>query len=287
MNRLPFRRTLSLAALILLLAVAIGCGRPHWRSEYAGADFDRQALLQGTLALGGVVLSDLVDAAGCLDAAADPAAFTHLAQSDRFAPLLGAALREVAPDLQLRDWGPVSSQVRPEALQRVFERFARGGVLTAADLEPLAADLPGQHYLLLGRIERNSLELRSGTQPDGRWDGDRPAASGLGKQDDRTSADAFGSSGFRLRREVVLTLEVYDLRTGASVWAAAAQGRRDAVASSQEDVHYGAVRLPGEAPAADGPRGPAVDEVLLAAARAAARDLLGEPGQAAPADDRP
>ncbi|MBE0566921.1 MAG: hypothetical protein IH621_13255, partial [Krumholzibacteria bacterium] len=103
-------------------------------------------------------------------------------------------------------------------LAAVLGAFARGGVLRPAQLAPLAGALGEVRFLALARVEKDEITLHEGVE------------AAVEKQRARDGRDVHAGSldpALKTRRKLTVTLDVYDLAAGRSVWTATAERHRD------------------------------------------------------------
>ena len=173
-------------------------------------DFDPAVLDEGVMAVGGFVASTRLLADYPTEKDAPPAG-DLLAQSDAWAPLLYAAFLAEVPQLTVWPWPTVQGVLTDSTLVDDLAIFARGGLLRPAQLEPMARALPGVRYLALARLDGNEISLHE------------PAGSVTRNQRDHDGRDLHTNEGvvsLTTRRRVTVTLDLYDLQTGRSLWAA-------------------------------------------------------------------
>jgi hypothetical protein len=209
------KRTLVLVLLPLLLLA--GCaGRVRTVHESEG--FSHEQLAAGRLAVGGVVLA--------ARAAADPSAAVPdglpagdvLAQAEAWSTSLFGGLLAADPALPSWPYGAVAGACPDSVLAFVLMDFARGGVVKPERLVPVAAALPEIGYLALARVEEDDLTLHEGAEAVMRDQRTR---------DGRDPHDAQLDRSLKVRRAVTVTMDVYDLATGRSVWTATVTRHRD------------------------------------------------------------
>lgn len=216
------RRSVAAALfLVALLAGAAGCDRPE--VSYKNDEFPFRLLLENRLALGGIVANGRVRIEP-----EDPVAFDReipnpYAEADRWARYLETSFLVQAPELDRWAWPAVADQVDPVLMTSLFRDYRRGGALRREQLRQLGAELPGTRFLLLARIDENNLSLESG----GALAPFPSSSSGLGKAADPDVPRPLDRGGYSQRRTIRLSMELYDLETGRSIWTAAVRRDRD------------------------------------------------------------
>lgn len=260
------------AAAIALAIVLAGCaGRVQTVHETAG--FTRTELAAGGVAVGGVVLSARLAAAPAAELPEGVPVDDVLAQADAWAGALYGALLDAGAGGTVWPWTAVRDACQDSALATVLVAFARGGLPRPDQVTALAGDLAQVRYLALARVDDERTELR----------GDPEAA--LRQQRIRDGREPHANArdnGLTTRRTMTVTLDVYDLATGRSVWTATAERHRDELYNYTE---AGATKEPGVVPegqpviTAQGKPLPMPEflDVVGDACGAAARRLLGEP----------
>jgi len=211
------RRSRVLALILLAALAAAGCAGKvetiHTSAGFAPADLAADRLGLGGVVLGARLASDPAAATPEDVPAADP-----FAQSEAWAPVLYRQLLVRARDVTVWPWPSVRDACGDSALAPVLATFGRAGVLRPEQLAALGADLDGLRYLAFARVDADDLSLedmRSGSvaNPQVRDNRD-PHASNL-------------SAAVKTRRTVTVTLDVYDLAQGVSVWTTTARRHRD------------------------------------------------------------
>lgn len=206
-------RRLLLAGLLTVAACAGKVETTHESPDFARAD-----LAAGRLAVGGVVVSSRLVADPDQDLPDGVPPGDLLAQADAWSPLLYSQLLAAGSDVPTWPWSALRDACPDSVLAEALATIARGGVLKPVQLEPVARSLSAVRYLALARIEANETSLHQGSVA---------AAENQRVKDGR---DPHGSSldqNLVTRREVTVTLDVYDLAAGRSVWTTTATRRRD------------------------------------------------------------
>lgn len=266
-------RSLSLP-LLLLVAVAglAGCaGRVRTVHETPG--LTRAELAAGGLGVGGVVLASRLATASGFDVPDGVPRDDVLAQADAWSGALFGALLGADAGGTVWPWTAVRADCPDSALVRVLAAFAGGGMPRPDELAALAADLPRVRYLALARIDGDETELRGDPEAEIRQQQSRD-----GRDPHATTRDR----SLTTRRTVLVTLDVYDLADGRSVWTGTAERHR-------EELYNFAAEGAGQEPAVV-PKGEPVitargkgvptaefGKVLQEACAAAAQRLLEEP----------
>ena len=204
----------SVAAILLLLLV-VGCsGRLTHLHQAEG--YDPLARDGARYAIGGFVLRVGEE----LDGQADvPAAVRNgevQAQTDTWAPVLYGAMLTGRADLEIWAWPAVRDNIPADAITALQRAYAEGRLLPPARFTQLATDLPDITYLVLARLDRNEVEIGSNV----------PGSTGSQVTDDSRDPHGVNDALIRTvktRRRVTVTLDVYDLRTGLSVWSGQAE----------------------------------------------------------------
>lgn len=267
-------RSLSRLSVTALCTAALlaGCaGRVETLHETP--EFDRAELAAGGLAVGGVVLASRLATAPGADVPDGVPAADVLAQADAWSGALYGALLEADTGGTLWPWPAVRDACPDSSLARVLASFAHGGLPHPEDLMPLAADLPQVRYLALVRIDGDETALREGPE------------AAVQQQRVRDGRDPHGTTRDRdltTRRTVTVTLDIYDLARGRSVWTAFAERHREELynyAAAAEQEERGVVPAGQPVITAQGKPLPAAEfrKVLEDACAAAAQRLVGEP----------
>lgn len=200
----------------LLLTVGACAGKVETTHE--SPDFSRADLAAGRLAVGGVVLSTQLLADPTQDAPDGVPADDLLAQADAWSPLLYGQLLAAGPDVPTWPWSALRDACPDSVLADALATIARGGVLKPVQLEPVAKTLSAVRYLALARVEANETSLHQGS------------VAAVENQRVKDGRDPHGSTldrSLTTRREVTVTLDLYDLKAGRSVWTTTATRRRD------------------------------------------------------------
>lgn len=206
----------SRVALAGVLALVAGCAGKV-ETIHTDADFDPANLEEGIVALGGFVSASRLAADPAQEVPAGIAPDDHIAQSDTWLPLLYGQFLALAPPVQVWPWPQIAGRVDSLALAVAHATIARGGVLRREQLEELAAGLPEVRFLAFARLDRNEVSLHNSTEQAARASWERDQVDGETQVRDRSVTT---------RRQVTVTLDLYDLQEGRSVWTATAS--RDA-----------------------------------------------------------
>lgn len=208
-------RTATLVMIPLLLLA--GCAGKV-RTVHQGEGFDPARLEGAAIGVGGVVLA--------ARAVADPAvavpdglpAGDVLAQAEAWSTSLYGGLLTARPGVAAWPHGAVAAACPDSVLAFALLDIARGGVLKPARLEPLGAALPEIGYLAFARVEDDDLTLHEGAEAVMRDQRTRDGRDPHGAQLDRS---------LKVRRAVTVTMDLYDLAAGRSVWTATVTRHRD------------------------------------------------------------
>jgi hypothetical protein len=255
-------------ALLLCAMMVPGCAGKV-ETIHTAADFDPAALETGIVALGGFVVATRLATDPAQEPPTGVAVDDPLAQSDAWSPLLYGRFLTDAPRVRTWPWSQVSGRVEPAHLAEAHAMIARGGVLRRDQLDELAAELPEVRYLAFARLDRNEVELQPSTEQAARTSWEREELENDTQIRDRS---------LTARRTVAVTLDLYDLRTGRSVWTTTASveagelynfEEAQATEATGELADNPAVRVRGT------PRqGPALDGVLEKACGKLVESLL-------------
>lgn len=265
--------------MVLLALLQGGCSKPEVR--YARPDFDFAQLRTERIAVAGFVLGAGVpeDPTGSADGGGSQPATVR--QSWQWTPLLEARLLAQAPQLDCWSFASVADQIEPERLDGPLRLHARGGVLQAAQLDPLAADLPGVRFLLLGRLDRDEQSLDGGGITTQNMD---PNSTGLGQPDDAGRPVPLDRYNWYQKREITASLELYDLQNDVSVWSARVQVDDQRQVDQRNAPEKAQVRVQRDPEAAGGVRilgqggfqgGPPLEGLLGEACGKLVAELLG------------
>lgn len=209
------------AAILLLAFLALGgCADPAPEVRFQSAEDVLFGLPDERIAIGGLVVREGV----ATDDAAPQKPYDDedvLAVADRWTGILETSLSLVAPGLERWSWTAVSDQADPDLLRRALTVHRRGGLLRADLLTPLAGELPGCRYLLLARVDGNDVQMSNN---DGFAETSREGHAGLGRTSVSGGEPGAASRGsYSLRRTITLTMDLYDMISGRSVWSASVE----------------------------------------------------------------
>jgi len=161
-------------------------------TRYCDPAFGQADLAEESLAIGGVVLSwgcRLDDQSG-IDI--EPEDLNLMVQSELWTPVLEKIVRSKVPYSGVFGWPAVVEGASLDLRLETYDIVAHRGRLKPGQIAEWATSLPHPRYLALARVER--------TWHDNQGTDNWMAASGIG-------------------RVVTLTLEIYDLKRGVSVWS--------------------------------------------------------------------
>ncbi len=194
------RTTAPLCVAIFLLTFISGCGKTRWvathnnddRAWYVAPGFDFSAMKGKALAIGGVVLRDGSRLDEFCEIGVSRRNLTYEVQADLWSPLLNTAAIRLTPEVTISHWHSVQAHTPDPLREATHGVFAHRGVIKPHLVQEWSAQLPDADYLALVRIEDTWL--------DSTGQSDWARATGMG-------------------RVLALTLDIYDLHEGVSVWS--------------------------------------------------------------------
>jgi len=157
---------------------------------------------------------------------------------DRCGDELFAAMLAGRPDIEVWPQAVLADAVGDSFRAALLERIRFTNNLPAETLAEIAAATPSTRFLAVGRIDADELDRSSG--------------------DTAREARAREEGGFsnamavetKLKRQVTVTLQLFDLETGKTVWSGTAERSRTTSHSFVEDggreYSTGVSRLPGD-----------------------------------------
>ena len=216
------------ALVVLFLFCLGGCGKVA--NVHHAAGYDALARDGAKYAVGGFVLDTRLE----LDRQAEIGTAAENSdpryQTDTWAPLLAGPLLAGREGLDVWAWSALRDNIPADAIAAVQTAYARGSVLPPEMFMPVARDLPEVTYLVLARIESNDIEIGANT----------PTA--LGNQLANESRDPHAETdmmarSIKTRRTVGVSMDVYDLRTGRSVWrGSVTREKTELYSASDQDI---------------------------------------------------
>ena len=219
-------RTGRPALVVLFLYCLGGCGKVA--NVHHAAGYDALAGDGAKYAVGGFVLDTRLE----LDRQAEIGTAAENGdphyQTDTWAPLLYGPLLAGREGLGVWAWSALRDNIPADAITAVQTAYARGGVLPPEMFAPVAKDLPEVTYLVLARINRNDIRIGANTPP-----------SVLGNQVANESRDPHAETDLMTRsvktlRTIGLTMDVYDLRNGRSVWSGTVERQKAELYSADD-----------------------------------------------------
>ena len=209
-------RITGLPVLLLALALAGCAGKVQTTHERSG--FGRDDLARDRLGVGGVVLgARLAGDPGALPAH-DVPLNDVLAQAEAWTPLLYGQLLARADGVVIWPWPSVRDACGDSLLVGALAATARASVLKPAQLAPLADALGEIRYLAFARVDGDELTLHEA----GPGTAENPQV-----RDNRDPHAVRRAPTLKVRRQVKVTMDVYDLVEGRSVWTTSAERHRD------------------------------------------------------------
>ena len=196
-------RFLAAAVAIALLLASTGCAT---RVHDAGGDADLDARLVAGTAVAAVAVATGPDAGG---------RFSPDDARDAADALYGALLAG-RPDLTV--WHPsvVADLAGTDTLASLVTQYGRLGRWRPESVQGLAGALDGCAFLAVGRLTGDRLGSNAV-----RRDAMNPEARAEGQPEH----DSAWAATVNVQRDVQVTLELFDLATGRSVWRAEASSR--------------------------------------------------------------
>lgn len=194
-----------LAALILMSSLLCGCAT---KVKLADTDPGFAAALSAdpNLALGGVVVSEQV--------------LGELAPDDAVMAdeVVFRAFLQHRPDLTVWPREAVDGRLEPDQLEAVRGQATAAGPLPVEAVRAMGEVLQGSRYFVMTRITAD--QVRTVTEgPTQDRDGFRPGAEGVPEDGGAWSNPVI------TERRLELSVDIYDLRDGRSVWQAEASSR--------------------------------------------------------------
>lgn len=258
------------AVLAAVLLLAAGCAGKvetiHTDAAFSPADLQEEIVV-----LGGFVASSRLASDPAQEMPSGLAAADYFAQSEAWSPLLYGQFLAGAPTVQVWPWDQLVGRVDSLTVAAAHATVARGGMLQQAQLAQLAAGLPEARYLAVARLDRNEVSLHNSTEQAARTSWERDGVDGEREALDRSVTT---------RRRIAVTLDLYDLREGRSVWTATANREAKELynyAEPEQEEATGeladnpAVRVKGTPK-----QGPPLESLLDAACRKLVEQLFGE-----------
>jgi len=167
----------------------------------------------------------------------------------------------------------VQTTVDSVQLSEVYRSFSRGGMLPPDQVKGLAQSLPDIRYLVLARIDANTVEFCENTPV--------PLEDQMAQDGRDVHANSQGRA-IRSQRKATVTMEIYSLEDGTAVWSGQVERKdTDLYANEVSTTPDGfqVQKKEGELPEieVDGSqlRAPGLDGILSAACEALVRDLVG------------
>lgn len=216
MNRIV---AMMMTLLVVVLALgAAGCSpvvKPGVQKIYTENSFTPKQLGKGGAAVGGFVLAQGTRLYATADLPDLDARFDHQSQCFQWGLLIDAAWQRLLPGTPLEPFTVFRTRTDPAALNHLLDRFADQGAPEPELLRGLQTGGQKVRYLLLARVDRDVLEYdTTGATSLPGVDGGLGRVSDLG----RDPAPASRPLGPKVRRAVTVTLEMFDLKDGKSVW---------------------------------------------------------------------
>ncbi len=205
-----FFRAGWLGSAVLLLFLGTGCSGVV-KNVKQSPDYDPGARDGAKYAVGCLVLGDKVELdrqaeIGTADQNADPGY-----QTDAWAPLLYGAMLAGREQLEVWSWGALRDNIPSDTITAIQKAYSWRDELPPEMFSSLAKDLPEITYLVLARVDNNELSIG----------GNSLAAAGnqdVVESRDPHAAVRRSADVTVTKRELTVTMDVIDLRTGLSVW---------------------------------------------------------------------
>jgi len=221
MHRLARSHALSPALAVLLLLA--GCaGKVHTVHQTEG--FDPADLKVGSVAIGGLVLSQRLDADPVSKVPNGAPEDLH-GQADLWSPVLYEKFLAYGGGTVIWPWPSTFDAMGDTIGGEVLRTAARGGVIVPDRLAKIAAALDGVRFLAVARVDGNEVSLLEAS----------PTTSQM-EQASRDPHDTQQRTWSKTRRKVTVTLDIYDLETHRSVWSSTADRRRDHLLSGDDQM---------------------------------------------------
>lgn len=231
MRRRSIVQTAAVLTAGLVIMSTVGCSN-RWVATPANDDiggyvapgFGFGTMRGQTLAVGGVVLYRGVRLDEFCAVDVPPRDLTVSIQADLWTPLLVEAATRLAPEVEIIGWAPVLTQVPERLREETYIDLATRTSIQPKLLNEWSAALGRANYFMLGRIEN--------TWPDA-----------TGQSDWTLGAGTRG-------RVAVVTLEVYDLKSGQAVWTRQLQ-RHVTIGAPRGEDDRDARNVPDDGPRRD------------------------------------
>jgi hypothetical protein len=224
LREMPFNKVaVSLLPLIMgaTLLILTGCSSrlpPGVETVYKEGELDAGKFIEGGVVLAGVVVAEGVELNLFPDLPAELEHSDHLKQAYYWNPQVVRALRGAHADLRVVPFSQLRVTLAEKTVLRLLERHAQRSHPRPGFWNELRhVEIPVR-YLLLARIERDELELDSTKAMNHLG----PQKDALGRVPDEKPYGNDLKPGLNpvILRHVELNLELYDIKTGRSVWEA-------------------------------------------------------------------
>ncbi len=195
---------------VLFVFLFGGCSGKVASRQHA-TDYEPLGQSEAKYAVGGFVLGEKAERENDDEGAVLSEYGDHREQTEAWAPLLYGPLLVGRSGLNVWSWSALRDNIPADAIAEVHQAYAVGGVMPQVYLKALAGDLPDITYLVLARLDRNEISI---------WEL-APANLDNGLGADAGDAPVLPRSllqSVKTRRKITVTMDVYDLRTGLSVW---------------------------------------------------------------------
>lgn len=189
-NKPSATAVLTSCILLAFLGFNFGCGTQERWTSYKDDGFKPSVLRKEPFAMGGVVLHSSISLDKFAGVDFAPEELTPMIQANLWTPLFAQVFHDKFDRFPDVDWFHFTSKVPYETQEELLAIQASYSLVTPEILDVCHRSLPGIRYLLMGRIDGVELDARS----------------------------HFGSGLFSSGRLVIMTLDIYDLDLGRSLY---------------------------------------------------------------------
>ncbi len=230
---------------VLFVFLGAGCSGKVNSVQHA-VDFDPLVQDGAKYAVGGFVLSEVANRQQGDEGEVSAHHGDHRQQTDAWSPLLYGPLLSQRSGLDVWSWSALRDNVPDASIDKLHRVYARAEPLSSNLVTAVADDLPNISYLVLARVDRNDIHIAELSQAIHTTDI-------TAKVDEELGVPGTLLNPVKTRRTVVVTVDVFDLSTGRSVWTGTVQRSKAELVGpesvlQQEDLVVIPATEEGEAP---------------------------------------
>ena len=217
---------LRISISLVLLIILAGCSTPtplnddpvpkYFKQEYRSTTIPQSQFEESRIALGGVVVRDGVDIHRNPDLPPLKAKFDHATQTKIWCQNVEWKFAQKFSTPTLMPFSEFDEFIPDSVLKVLWADFAQGGYMEPEILESIRAEAPEVRYMIMVRVDydRVAHDIDTAWLIEPNQAGGSGNVSGSAYNPDKSNNSLHPT----IQRRVGLTMDLFDLETGLTVW---------------------------------------------------------------------